>query len=194
MTALVAQLGPLGVFFLMVPESACIPLPSEVTLLSAGFGVHQGWISFPVAVAMATAGNVVGSLFAYWLGHRNVLSKLPRNGGAVVARCERLLRGRGERTVFTARLLPLARTFVSLPAGHVGIPLRRFVPLTAAGCAIWSTAFILAGDLAGTGWERIASTAGRVSLAVGALLLAAFLLGGGRSKSGESGDPGKATA
>jgi membrane protein DedA with SNARE-associated domain len=176
MTALVAQLGPLGVFLLMVPESACIPLPSELTLLTAGFGVHQGWFSFPVAVAMATAGNVVGSLFAYWLGRKQVLSKLPRNGGAVVARCERLLERGGERTVFTARLLPLARTFISLPAGHVGIPLRRFVPLTAAGCAIWSAAFILAGYLAGSGWERIASTAGRVSLVIGALLLAALAL------------------
>jgi membrane protein DedA with SNARE-associated domain len=179
MTALVAQLGPLGVFLLMVPESACIPLPSEVTLLSAGFGVHEGWISFPAAVAMATAGNVVGSLLAYWIGRRGVLSKLPRNGGAVAARCERLLGSRGERTVFTARLLPLARTFVSLPAGHVGIPLRRFVPLTAAGCAIWSAAFVLAGDLAGAGWERLASTAGRGSLVVGALALAAFGFAGG---------------
>ena len=178
MTALVAQLGPLGVFLLMVPESACIPLPSEVTLLSAGFGVHQGWISFPVAVAMATAGNVVGSLFAYWLGRRKLLSKLPRNGGAVVARCERLLERSGERTVFTARLLPLARTFISLPAGHVGIPLPRFVLLTTAGCAIWSAGFILAGDLAGAGWEQIASTAGRVSLVIGALVAAWFALRG----------------
>ena len=178
----------------MVPESACIPLPSEVTLLSAGFGVHQGWMSFPAAVALATAGNLVGSLIAYWLGRRQVLTKLPRNGGAVVARCERLLRSRGERTVFTARLLPLARTFVSLPAGHVGIPLRRFVPLTTAGCAIWSAGFILAGDLAGSGWERIASTAGRVSLVVGALVLAAFVFAGGRRGRDESKDPGTAAA
>jgi membrane protein DedA with SNARE-associated domain len=176
MTALVAQLGPFGVFLLMVPESACIPLPSELTLLSAGFGVHQGWFSFTAAVAMATAGNVVGSLFAYWLGRKRVLNKLPRNGGPVVARCERLLERSGERTVFTARLLPLARTFISLPAGHVGIPLPRFVLLTTAGCAIWSAAFVLAGDLAGAGWEQMASTAGRVSLLVGALVLAALAL------------------
>ena len=194
MTSLVAQLGPLGVFLLMVPESACIPVPSEVTLLSAGFGVHQGWISFPAAVAMATAGNVVGSLLAYWLGRRQVLTKLPRNGGAVVARCERLLRNRGERTVFTARLLPLARTFVSLPAGHVGVPLPRFVALTAAGCAIWSAAFVLAGYLAGSGWQRIASTAGHVSLVVGAVLAAAFVLGGRRSRRDEPSDPGRAPA
>ena len=177
---LVAQLGPFGFYRVKVPESACIPLPSELTLLSAGFGVHHGWFSFPAAVAMATAGNVVGSLFAYWLGRRRVLSKLPRNGGAVVARCERLLERGGERTVFTARLLPLARTFISLPAGHVGIALPRFVLLTTAGCAIWSAAFILAGDVAGAGWERLASTAGHVSLAVSALIVAVLLWGAGR--------------
>ena len=182
MTSLVAQLGPLGVFLLMVPESACIPVPSEVTLLTAGFGVHQGWFSFTTAVAMATAGNVVGSSLAYWLGRRRVLSKLPRGGGAVVERCERLLESRGERTVFTARLLPLARTFVSLPAGHVGVPFRRFLSLTIAGCALWSAAFVLAGDLAGAGWERLASSVGHVSLAVSAVLVVLFVLGAGRSR------------
>ena len=182
MTALVAHLGPLGVFLLMVPESACIPLPSELTLLSAGFGVHQGWFGFTAAVAMATAGNVVGSSLAYWLGRRNVLSRLPRGGGAIVARCERLLESHGERTVFTARLLPLARTFISLPAGHVGIPLPRFLLLTVAGCAIWSAAFVLAGDVAGAGWERLASSAGRVSLAVSAVLLALLVLSVKRSR------------
>ena len=165
----------------MVPESACIPLPSELTLLSAGFGVHQGWFSFTTAVAAATAGNVVGSSIAYWLGRRQVLSRLPRGGGAAVARCQQLLERRGQRTVFTARLLPLARTFVSLPAGHVGVPFRRFLPLTAAGCAIWSAAFVLAGNIAGEGWHRLATTAGHVSLAVSGVVLGAVLWVGKRS-------------
>jgi membrane protein DedA with SNARE-associated domain len=176
----IAQLGPLGVFLLMVPESACVPLPSELTLLSAGFGVHQGWFSFPVAVAAATAGNLTGSSITYWLGRRGVLTKLPVKGRAVVARCERLFARRGQRTVFIARLLPLARTFVSLPAGHVGVPFRHFVPLTIAGCAIWSGAFVFAGDLAGTGWQQVATTAGRVSLAVTALAVVTVLGASGR--------------
>jgi hypothetical protein len=83
MSTAVSQLGPFGVFLLMVPESACVPLPSELTLLSAGFGVHQGWFSFTTAVVAATAGNVVGSSIAYWLGRRQVLSKLPLGGGAL---------------------------------------------------------------------------------------------------------------
>jgi membrane protein DedA with SNARE-associated domain len=171
----VAQFGPLGIFLLMIPESACLPLPSELTLISAGFGVHQGWFSFPVAVAAATAGNLTGSLIAYWLGRRGVLAKLPGRGGVAVARCEQLFGRRGSSTVFIARLLPLARTFVSLPAGHVGVPLLRFIVLTVAGCAIWSAAFVLAGALAGTGWHEIATTAGRVSLALVTLGLVALV-------------------
>jgi membrane protein DedA with SNARE-associated domain len=171
----VAQLGPLGVFLLMVPESACLPIPSELTLLSAGFGVHQGWFGFPVAVAAATTGNLAGSSIAYWLGRQGVLAKLPRGGGIAVARCERLFARRGQSTVFIARLLPLARTFVSLPAGQFGVPFWRFVALTVAGCAIWSAAFVLVGDLSGTGWQHIATTAGRVSLALAALTLVTAL-------------------
>src|SRR5205823_5802688 len=101
--------------------------------------------------------------------------KLPRRGGLMVARCERLFARRGQSTVFMARLLPLARTFVSLPAGHVRVPFWRFVLLTVAGCAIWSAAFVLAGDLAGTGWQQVATTVGRVSVALTALTLVTVL-------------------
>ena len=173
MSGLVAQLGPLGVFLLMVPESTCLPIPSEVTLISAGFGVHEGWFGFPAAGAAATAGNLVGSLIAYWAGRRGLLRKLPRGGGAVVARCERLFGRWGDGTVLVARLLPLARTFVSLPAGHLRVGLGRFIVLTIAGCAIWSIAFVLVGALAGAAWRSVAGIAGQVSLAVAALVLLA---------------------
>ncbi len=154
MTAAVAELGALGVFLLMVPESACIPVPSELTLLSAGFAVHQGWFGFPLAVGAATAGNLVGSLLAYWVGRRGALANLPYGSCAALRGCVRLFERNGERAVFIARLLPLARSFVSLPAGHVGVPLARFVALTLAGCAIWSAGFIAAGALAGGAGTR----------------------------------------
>ena len=56
MTGVIEHFGIIGVFLLMVPESACIPVPSEVTLLFSGFAVHAGWMSFPLAVLAATAG------------------------------------------------------------------------------------------------------------------------------------------
>jgi len=129
----------------MVPESACLPIPSEATLLSAGVGVAHGWFSFPVAVAAATAGNLVGSLIAYWLGRRGLSARAPG-----VAAATRLFDRWGTRAVFVARVLPLARSFISLPAGAAAVPLGRFTALTITGCALWCAGFILAGWM---GWH-----------------------------------------
>jgi membrane protein DedA with SNARE-associated domain len=83
-----------------------------------------------------------------------------------------MLDRRGTRAVLIARLLPLARTFVSLPAGARRIPLIRFIVLTTVGCALWAIAFTLAGVLAGSAWQTIDSIAGRTLLGVGLVVLA----------------------
>lgn len=174
MTAVIQQFGVFGVFLLMVPESACIPVPSEVTLLFAGFAVHQGWMSLPLAVLGATAGNLAGSLLAYGIGASGQLRRVPLVAG-VLDRSEGLLKRHGTRAVFVARLLPLARTFVSLPAGARRIPIVRFIVLTTVGCALWALAFVLAGMLAGSAWASLDSVAGRVLLGAGLVVLAAWL-------------------
>ena len=166
MTDLIEHFGPWGVFLLMVPESACIPVPSEVTLLFSGFAVRQGWMSFPLAVGAATAGNLLGSLLAYWLGASQLLGRV-RVIGEVTRRWDGLLRRHGTRAVFVARLLPLARTFVSLPAGARRIGLASFVPLTLAGCSLWAAAFIVAGWVAGSAWTTVDATLGRALLGLG---------------------------
>jgi membrane protein DedA with SNARE-associated domain len=167
MTALITSYGPLGVFLLMVPESACIPIPSEVTLLSSGLAVSQHWMSLPLAIVAATAGNLVGSLIAYALGTTRLLSSAPG-----VRRSAALLDRHGRKAIFIARLLPLARTFVSLPAGTQRTPLLPFIALTTVGCAIWATLFVLVGMFTGTAGS---SAIGKITLAVGAaVLVAAF--------------------
>lgn len=171
MTGVITRYGVLGVFLLMVPESACIPVPSEVTLLFSGFAVHSGWMSFPLAVVAATAGNLVGSLLAYGLGASKVLRRVPVARG-VIARWEGLLDEQGTRAVFFARLLPLARTFVSLPAGARHVRLVPFVALTTIGCALWAMAFVLAGLLLGGAWVAVDSTLGRGLLVLGLVALA----------------------
>jgi membrane protein DedA with SNARE-associated domain len=171
MTGVIERFGVLGVFLLMVPESACIPIPSEVTLLFSGFAVHQGWMSFPLAVLAATAGNLVGSLLAYSLGASQLIQRVPV-ARAVLHRWEALLDRHGTRAVFIARLLPLARTFVSLPAGARHVRLTPFIALTIIGCALWAAAFVLAGLILGTAWSTVGSTLGRVLLAVGLVAIA----------------------
>jgi membrane protein DedA with SNARE-associated domain len=171
MTSLIQHLGPLGVFLLMVPESACIPVPSEVTLLFAGFAVSQGWMSLALAVLAATAGNLVGSLIAYGVGASGLAARVP-GAGIVLDRWGDSLGEHGNRGVFTARLMPLARTFVSLPAGAGHVPLGRFVVLTVAGSGLWAVAFVLAGLASGSAWAAVSSVLGKVLLGVGLLLVA----------------------
>ena len=175
MTGVIEQFGAVGVFLLMVPESACIPIPSEVTLLFSGFAVHQGWMSLPLAVLAATAGNLVGSLLAYGLGASRLVERVPV-ARSTLDRWDGLLARHGTRAVFIARLLPLARTFVSLPAGARRIELRTFIALTAAGCALWALALVLTGVLVGAAWMTVDSVVRRVLLVVGLLTLALTLV------------------
>jgi membrane protein DedA with SNARE-associated domain len=182
-TSFIESFGALGVFLLMVPESACIPIPSEVTLIFSGVAVHQGWMSFPLALLAATAGNLVGSLLAYGLGASGLLAGVPVVG-SVLERWEGLIERRGTRAVLSARLMPLARTFVSLPAGAMGVPLGSFVALTTLGCAVWAAGFMLVGLLAGAAWSEISSLVGRVLLVVGIGVLALSVLHGRQGRSG----------
>jgi membrane protein DedA with SNARE-associated domain len=181
LTALITQFGPLGVFMLMVPESACIPVPSEVTLLFSGFAVSQGWMSLPLAILAATAGNVVGSLIAYGLGASRAIKRIP-GAERALERSQRLLGPRPLRAVFTARLLPLARTFVSLPAGQRRLPLIPFTALTAAGCALWATAFVVTGLVAGRAYASVGSAAGKIGLGI-AVAIAALAVVRARRRS-----------
>jgi membrane protein DedA with SNARE-associated domain len=180
MTGVIERFGVIGVFALMVPESACIPIPSEVTLLFSGFAVHQGWMSFPLAVLAATVGNLVGSLFAYGLGASRIVDRLPGTRG-VLHRCEDLLDRYGLSAVFIARLLPLARTFVSLPAGARHVRLIPFILLTALGCALWATGLVLVGVIAGSSWTAVSSTVGRALLLLGIVAILLSVMRRGRA-------------
>ena len=173
MTGVIARFGALGVFLLMVPESACVPVPSEATLLFSGFAVHEGWMSLPLAVLAATAGNLVGSLLAYALGAAHLLERLPV-ARTVLERWDRLLERHGLRAVFIARLMPLARTFVSLPAGARRVRLVPFIALTTIGCALWAVGFVLTGMIAAGAWAAVDAGLRYALLATGLVALAAW--------------------
>jgi len=176
MTGLVLQLGPLGLLLLMIPESACVPIPSEVTLMTAGFAVHQGWMAFWVSIAAATAGNLLGSLLAYLIGRSTARTSRSSWTGRALERGGAAIERHGTRAIFLARLMPLARTFVSLPAGRLRVPLMPFVVLTALGCALWSVAFVSLGDVLGEGWRAGTATVGPPLLIAGVAVCAAATL------------------
>src|SRR5215211_2645862 len=131
-TDVVDAMGLPGVFALMVAESACIPIPSEATMLFAGFNVSKGEYSLVAATAVGAGANLVGSWLAYWLGYVGRVDLLEKHGRALHVKkshlewADRWFERHGDATVFFTRMLPVVRTFISLPAGVARMPFWRF--------------------------------------------------------------------
>ena len=158
-TNVVADLGLAGIFVLMTLESACIPVPSEATMLFAGFNVADGEYSLFAAVAVGSVANLVGSWIAYGIGYYGRVDILEKHGRKLhvkpshLAWADRWFERHGDATVFFTRMLPIVRTFISLPAGVAKMPFWRFSALTLLGCVPWVLALTLAGKAAGDNWE-----------------------------------------
>src|ERR687888_916666 len=121
-TNVIDAMGLAGVFVLMTLESACIPIPSEAIMLFAGFNVSEGNMTLLGIVVAGVLGNLVGSLIAYAAGYYGRLELLDRNRLIHINRrhldwTDRWFEQHGSATVFFSRLLPVVRTFISLPAG-----------------------------------------------------------------------------
>ena len=155
-TDFIDSVGVVGVFILMVLESACIPVPSEATMLFAGFNVSTGDMSLFGAVFAGVAGNVVGSWIAYAVGYYGRLELVERHhliNSKHVEWADKWFQRHGDATVLIARMLPIIRTFISLPAGVARMPFWRFTVLTVIGCIPWVLALTLIGQAVGANWE-----------------------------------------
>jgi membrane protein DedA with SNARE-associated domain len=152
--------GVLGVFILMTFESACVPIPSEATMLFAGFAVSNGDMTLFGAVAAGVLGNLVGSWIAWAAGYYGREELLEKNklihiNPKHLAAADRWFERHGEATVFWARMLPIVRTFISLPAGAAEMPFWRFTFFTVAGCIPWVLGLTLLGRGVGDNWRDI---------------------------------------
>jgi membrane protein DedA with SNARE-associated domain len=157
-TDVIDATGLAGVFILMVLESACIPIPSEATMLFAGFNVSEGNMTLFGIVVAGVLGNLVGSLIAYAVGYYGRIELLDRNRFIHVNRrhletADRWFERHGSATVFFTRMLPVIRTFISLPAGVARMPIGRFVAYTLAGCIPWVLMLAIIGREVGDRWE-----------------------------------------
>ena len=159
-TDFIGSVGYAGVFVLTMLGSACIPIPSEATMLFAGFKVSDGDLNLFGVIAAGVAGDLIGCMIAYAAGYYGRIDLLERNKLIHIDR-KRLdwvdgwFQRRGDITVFVGRLLPLVRAFISLPAGVAEMPLRRFIPLTLAGSVIWLSSLTLIGRAVGGSWEDL---------------------------------------
>jgi membrane protein DedA with SNARE-associated domain len=172
----VGDLGLAGVFVLMLLESACIPVPSEATMLFAGFNVDKGEYSLFAAVAVGVVANLIGSWIAYAVGYYGRVEWLEKHGRKLhikpehLAWADRWFERWGAPTVFFTRMLPIIRTFISLPAGVARMPFWRFTVLTLLGCIPWVFMLTFIGKQAGANWEDWKNSLHYVDYAVAALI------------------------
>jgi membrane protein DedA with SNARE-associated domain len=174
----VRDLGLPGVFVLMLLESACIPIPSEATMLFAGFNVSNGEYSLVAATLVGSLANLTGSWIAYAVGYYGRVDVLEKHGRKLHIKPEHLraadrwFERYGSATVFFTRMLPIVRTFISLPAGVARMPFWRFTALTFLGCLPWVFALTFVGQQVGDNWTRWKDSLHYVDYAVVALVVA----------------------
>jgi membrane protein DedA with SNARE-associated domain len=180
-----AALGYVGLALLLIAENLFPPIPSEVVLPLAGFLVGRGDLVFWQALLASTLGSVVGAFILYALGRyggRKLVLRYGRflhvdEGG--LDRADGWFRRYGDWVVLFARVVPLARSVVSIPAGTMKMPAGRFTTLTALGSLAWTSLLIGAGVILGANWQRVEAWIGSYSnvvLAVAALAVATLLV------------------
>ncbi len=175
-TNVVGDLGLAGIFVLMTLESMCIPIPSEPTMLFAGFNVDKGTYSLFAVVTVAVAANVLGSCIAYAIGYYGRIEALERHHWLHVKQshldwADRWFEKYGSWAVFFSRMLPIIRTFISLPAGAARMPFGRFLLFTVLGCIPWILGLTLIGKSVGSNWEDWKGYLHYVDYAVLALII-----------------------
>jgi membrane protein DedA with SNARE-associated domain len=158
-TEFIGSAGVVAVFLLMTLESACIPIPSEAIMLFAGFAVSKGELTLFGIVVAGVLGNLVGSWISYAVGYYGRLDLLEKNryihiNPRHLQRADDWFERYGAVTVFFSRMLPLLRTFISLPAGVARMPFWRFSAYTLAGSIPWVLALALLGKGVGSNWEH----------------------------------------
>ena len=157
--ATIAATGLLGVVAMMAIESACIPLPSEVIMPFSGYLASQGQFSLVAAATAGALGCNVGSTIAYAVGRRGGRRFVERWGRYFLVtrrdleRADAFFARYGSLAVFIARLLPVVRTFIALPAGIAGMPMFRFQLYTFLGSWPWCFALAYVGYRLGKAWE-----------------------------------------
>ena len=158
-TDFISATGLPAVFVLMTLESACLPVPSEAIMLFAGSSVAAGELTLFGVVAAGVLGNLVGSWIAYAVGYYGRIDLLEKNKLIHISPkhlkwADDWFERYGSATVFFSRMLPIVRTFISLPAGVAKMPFWRFTVLTLAGCIPWVLMLALVGKSVGDNWEQ----------------------------------------
>jgi len=175
--ATISTMGYGGVVLLMAIESACVPLPSEVTMPFAGYLVSTGRFGLNAVAIAGAVGCLLGSYVAYFIGANGGRRLLLKYGRYVliapheVELADRFFDRWGAHAVFISRLLPVVRTFIALPAGVARMRLAPFTIYTLAGSYLWCLGLAWAGMKLGEQWKNLGPYFHRFDGAIAVLLV-----------------------
>ncbi|APM41347.1 DedA family protein [Clostridium kluyveri] len=173
--------GYAGTFIAMALESACIPIPSEAILPFGGYLSFTGRLNLTLVIIFGTLGGTAGSIGAYYIGKiggRPLVEKYAdklRLSKSHIEKSDYYFNKYGEKIVFYSRLLPIIRTFISLPAGISKMDVKKFTIYTLLGSAIWSVLLGYAGYKMGENWTIIREWFHFADIAL-VILIIAFIL------------------
>ena len=160
-TSIISSLGYGGIFFLMIVESALIPIPSEIIMPFSGFLASTGKLSSLGVILAGSFGNLIGSMITYYIGIRLGRAFLIKYGKYIFFRVhhlewtEHLFQRYGDKISFVGRLIPGVRTYISLPAGIGKTNLIKFAVYSLAGSLIWNSLLTYGGMQLGKSWQHI---------------------------------------
>ena len=183
--AIIAVTGYGGIILLMAAESACIPIPSEVIMPLSGYLAWKGTLSLVGVILAGALGSMVGSLIAYYAGLRLGRPFIVRYGRYILLResdldtAERWFARYGGKATFIARLVPIVRTFISLPAGIAKMDIKRFTVYSFVGSVPWCAFLAYVGYALQDSWRIVFDKYGHyvdLAVVVGVVLLISYIV------------------
>lgn len=173
----ISLMGYSGVAVMMAIESACIPLPSEIIMPFSGYLVSTGEFTL-IGVSLAGAiGCVIGSVLAYWVGYYGGRPAAEKYGKYVLVTshdldiADNFFKKYGNLAVFISRMLPVVRTFISLPAGIARMPFPKFITYTFLGSLPFCFILAYIGKKLGDNWDTLGVYFHKFDLVIGIIIL-----------------------
>jgi membrane protein DedA with SNARE-associated domain len=181
-THVIAGIGYVGVFLLMVAESMVLPVPSEAVMPFAGFSVAEHSLTWAGVIVSATLGSIIGSLIGYAIGRFGGKPFLVRFGKYLLLDREDLekttgfFQRRGSVTILVSRFIPIVRHLISIPAGMGSMPLLPFCLFTILGAGAWNTFLTWCGFVLRSNWGTVLRYSHVIDIVVVVLLAALVVL------------------
>jgi membrane protein DedA with SNARE-associated domain len=178
---LINSVGYIGIILTVGLEYACFPMPSEIVLPFVGFIASRGSITLFGAIIASTVAGILGSLICYYIGYFGgtpilnfIGNKLPSSRKSIHS-AKSYFDRYSKASILFSRVIPLARTYISIPAGIAKMNILVFILYSTIGIVVWNTVLISLGYYLGSNWTIVQGLMSDYSLIVG-LLLALFLI------------------